>query len=302
MLTILHGSDLHFGKAFDPEVAEVFRNRVREVNPDLLVLSGDFTQRAKVREYQQARDYLASLPDIPLVVTPGNHDVPLYRVWERLFAPRRNYREYIHPELDTVTMIDGAMVVALDTTAPYRAIVNGHLRDQQLLFAAEAFRRAPLESIKILVGHHHLAPAPDYESDQVLTGYQRCLDAFEEMGVELILGGHLHRSYVADSRDVRPGDPGRSGIVIAHTGTTTSRRGRARERNKNSFNLIGILGDRMEITHHLFHPGSGSFLPSASHSYPRGASGFLKEGPDARGAQGEGGSEPVGGSGKESAE
>jgi 3',5'-cyclic AMP phosphodiesterase CpdA len=282
MITILHGSDLHFGKAFDPEVAEVFRNTVREATPDLLVLSGDFTQRAKVREYRQAQEYLASLPDIPLVVTPGNHDVPLYRAWERLFTPLRNYREYISHELDTVTTIGGAVVVSLDTTAPHRAIVNGHLRDRQLLFAAEAFRGAPPEAVKILVGHHHLAPAPDYESDQVLSGYQRCLDAFEGMGVDLILGGHLHRSYVADSRDIRPENPGWRGIVIAHTGTTTSRRGRARERNKNSLNLIGIFGDRIEITHHLYHPESSSFLPSASHTFPRKPLGFLTGGAGVR--------------------
>ena len=63
-----------------------------------------------------------------MVVTPGNHDVPLYRVWERVFAPLRNYREFISPELDTVTKINGATVVSLNTTAPHRAIVNGRLR------------------------------------------------------------------------------------------------------------------------------------------------------------------------------
>jgi 3',5'-cyclic AMP phosphodiesterase CpdA len=287
MLTILHGSDLHFGKAFDPGVADVFRAAVKEVDPDLLVLSGDFTQRAKVREYQEAKEYLGTLPDVPTVVTPGNHDVPLYRVWERLFAPLRNYRQYISQELDKVTVIDGAVVVALNSTAPHRAIVNGYLQDRQLLFAGEALRNGPADAVKIVVIHHHLAPAPDYESDQLLTGYQRCLDAFEKMGVELILGGHLHRSYVADSRDVRFGnpprdsarnsavDPGRGGIVIAHAGTTTSRRGRAREKKKNSFNLIRISGDWMEIVHRLFHTREGEFLPVAKHIFPRRGRGFL---------------------------
>ncbi len=291
MLTILHGSDLHFGTAFDAVVAEVFRNTVRDLGPDLLVLSGDFTQRAKVREYEQAREYLAGLPALPVVVTPGNHDVPLYRVWERLFAPLRNYREYISQDLDTVTRVEGSVVVALNTTAPHRAIVNGHLRDRQLLFALEAFQGAPEDAAKIVVMHHHLAPAPDYESDQVLAGYQRCLDAFEKMGVELILGGHLHRSYVANSADVRPANPGERGIVIAHTGTTTSRRGRARERNKNSFNLIGISRDKIEIVHHLFHPNEGAFLPSASHTFPRRTVGSLTVGPpgDKEGVRGEAG-------------
>ena len=112
MLTILHGSDLHLGKRFKPEAADAFQKSIRALDPDLLVLSGDFTQRAKLREYQQARDYLRSLPDLPVVVTPGNHDVPLYRFWERLLAPLRNYREFISPELDTVTVVPGATVVS----------------------------------------------------------------------------------------------------------------------------------------------------------------------------------------------
>ncbi len=276
MLTILHGSDLHFGKPFDAKVAGVFLQAIRDLSPDLIVLSGDFTQRAKVREFQEARDFLRGLPDAPVVVTPGNHDVPLYRVWERLFAPLRNYREFISQELDTVTAVKGATVVSLNTTAPLRAIVNGRIRDRQLLFAAHAFHDAPEGELRVVVLHHHLAPAPDYESDQVLPGFQRYLDAFSKMKVELILGGHLHRAYIANSLDTFPAGEGRKGIVIAHSGTTTSRRGRARERKKNSFNLIGIAGDRMVITHYLFVGEEGGFVPVGTHAFPREA-GFLGE-------------------------
>jgi 3',5'-cyclic AMP phosphodiesterase CpdA len=276
MLTILHASDLHFGKPFDAGAAEVLLRTIRDQAPDLVVLSGDFTQRAKVREYQEARDFLRSLPDIPVVVTPGNHDVPLYRVWERIFAPLKNYRDYISTDLDTVTSVDGATVVALNTTSPLRAIVNGRLGNGQLLFAAQAFQSVPEENMRIVVLHHHLAPAPDFESDQVLPGFQKCLDAFSRMGVDLILGGHLHRAYVANSLDTFPQEDGRAGIVIAHSGTTTSRRGRARERNKNSLNLIGISGEEMVITHHLLDDGKGEFVPLASHTFPRRATGRLR--------------------------
>jgi 3',5'-cyclic AMP phosphodiesterase CpdA len=269
MLTILHGSDLHFGKPFDAEAAGVFLQAIRDLSPDLIVLSGDFTQRAKIREYQEAREFLRGLPDLPIVVTPGNHDVPLYRVCERLFAPLRNYREFISPELDTVTSVGGATVVSLNSTAPLRAIVNGRIRDRQLLFAAQAFQDVPEGDLRVMVLHHHLAPAPDYESDRVLPGFKRCLDAFCEMKVELILGGHLHRAYVANSLDTFPAGDGRHGIVIAHSGTTTSRRGRARERNKNSFNLIGIAGDQMVITHYLYVDEEGGFVPVGTHAFPR---------------------------------
>jgi 3',5'-cyclic AMP phosphodiesterase CpdA len=279
MLTILHGSDLHFGKPFDARVAGIFQSAIEEMSPDLLVLSGDFTQRAKVREYREAREFLRSLPEVPTVVTPGNHDVPLYRVWERILAPMRNYREFISPELDTLTSIPGVTVVSLNTTAPYRAIVNGRLKDRQLLFAADGFHKAPEGDLRLVVLHHHLAPAPDYESDQVLPGFQKCLEAFGKMKVDLILGGHLHRAYVADSRDVLPAADGRHSIIIAHSGTTTSRRGRARERNKNSFNLIGVTRDHLVITHYVCAEEGGGFLPVGTHTFPRRPLGALEADP-----------------------
>jgi len=216
MLTLLHGSDLHFGKPFDPEVAETFKATIRDIGPDLLVLSGDFTQRAKVAEYQAARAFLDEFSHMPVVVTPGNHDVPLYRIWERILSPHRNYRKYISTDLDTVTVVGDATVVSLDTSAPHSAIVNGRLKDRQLLFAAEAFDKAPAGGVKVVVVHHHFVSAHDYESDQVLPGFRRCLETFGKMGVDLILGGHLHRAYVADSRDAYPSESEESGIILAH--------------------------------------------------------------------------------------
>lgn len=279
MLTILHASDLHFGKPFDPAPARALRQMAEDVSPDLIVLSGDFTQRAKIREYEEARAFIQGLPDRPIVVVPGNHDVPLYRVWERVFAPLRNYREYITTELDSVTRLPGATVVALNSTAPLRAIVNGRISDRQLLFAAEAFRDTPEGDLKMVVAHHHLASAPDYESDQVLPGFQRCFDAFAKMGVDLILGGHLHRGYVARSPDCYPGAEEGAGILIAHSGTTTSRRGRGRERNKNSLNLIGVSGDRMVVTPHLYLSDLSGFAPTSSHVFPRKNEPFLSSDP-----------------------
>jgi 3',5'-cyclic AMP phosphodiesterase CpdA len=268
-LTLLHASDLHFGKHFDPEAADAFLRFLRALVPDLLVISGDFTQRAKVGEYEEASAFLGNLPPIPVVVTPGNHDVPLYRIWERLFAPHRNYRTHISPELDTVTHVPGAVVVALDSTAPLTAVVNGRIRDSQLLFAARAFEGAKEEELRVLVAHHNLARAPDYEPEQVLPGHRRYLAAFSRMGVDLILGGHLHRSYLASSLDVFPQSAGVSAMAIVQSGTTTSRRGRAREHGQNSLNLIRVSNNEIRVAPHQLDRDSGTFRPSGSHAVPR---------------------------------
>ncbi len=267
MVTLVHGSDLHFGTPHDAAAAEDFLATTLDVAPDAVVLSGDFTQRARVQEFENARTYLDRFAPTPVVVTPGNHDVPLYRVVERLFDPYRNYRTHISEALDTVTRIPGATLVALNTAAPRRAIVNGRLRPEQVAFALEAFADAPEGDARIIVAHHHLAPAPDYEGDTPLPGSRRILDAFEAAGVDLVLGGHLHRAYIGNSLDVYPGEDRNRGIVVVQSGTTTSHRGRAREREKNSFNVIRITPETFRITHHMRFPGG--FRPFSEHHFPR---------------------------------
>lgn len=269
MITIIHGSDLHFGKPHDPAAAETFMETIHDLSPDLLVLSGDFTQRAKIREYEEARAWLDRLPDLPTVVTPGNHDVPLYRVWERLTRPFDNYRRWIHPELDVVTSIPGVTVVSLNSAAPRRAIVNGRIDSDQIEFARKAFGRADPQDLKVVVAHHHLAPAPDYEGDKPLPGARRILDAFESMGVDMVMGGHLHRAYIGNSLDVYPGEDRSRGVVIVQSGTTTSRRGRARERAKTTFNLIRVGADRLEVVHYMHFVKARGFAPFSVHVFPR---------------------------------
>lgn len=278
MLTLVHASDLHFGEPYRPEMGEAFLEAAHEAQPDAIVLSGDFTQRAKVREYRAAAEYLTRLPEVPVVVTPGNHDVPLYRVFERLFAPHRNYREYLSDQLNSVTRVEGATLVSLDSTAPHSAIVNGRIRGWQVELARRAFAEAPPSDVRILVAHHHFAPAPDYEGDRPMPGAKRVLDALTGMGVELILGGHLHRAYVGNSLDVHPGEDREHGIVIVQSGTTTSARGRARERAKNSFNVVQVGPEAVEVTHHMHFEDTCRFAPFSVHAFPRRSHRWLSAG------------------------
>ena len=200
---------------------------------------------------------------------PGNHDVPLYRVAERIFSPYALYRTYISEKLDTVLRRDDAVIVGLNSTSPLRAIVNGRIDRRQLDFCADAFASAPEGAARIVVAHHHFAPAPDYEGDKPMPKAKRALDRFTEMRVDLILGGHLHRAYIGNSLDVYPGEDREHGIIIVQSGTTTSRRGRAREREKNSFNLIRIGEDTIRVTHYMYFDEAGGFEPVSQHIFPR---------------------------------
>ena len=110
----------------------------------------------------------------------------------------------------------------------------------------------------------------DYDDGHdVLRRARLALDRFSELQVDLILGGHLHRGYIGNSLDVYPSKDRSSGIVIVHSGTSTSRRGRAREREKNSFNLIQIDGQAIRVTHFMFFDELGDFAPISRHEFPR---------------------------------
>jgi 3',5'-cyclic AMP phosphodiesterase CpdA len=214
---------------------------------------------------------------VPKIVIPGNHDVPLYRVAERVFHPYMNYRKYISQELQSVYRREDAVFVALNTTAPLRSIVNGRVDADDIAFCRDAFRDVPAGVARIVVAHHHFAPAPDYEGGDVMPHAREAMEAFAGMGVDMVLGGHLHRAYIGNSLDVYPGDDRDQGVIIIQSGTTTSRRGRAREREKNSFNLIRLTPELVRVTHYMHFTDLGGFAPISRHVFPRPGRHYLAE-------------------------
>ncbi|MDB4951159.1 MAG: Metallophosphoesterase [Gemmatimonadetes bacterium] len=269
MITLLHVSDVHFGPPYHPEVGDAVQRFAARLMPTAVVASGDFTQRAREEQFRDARAFLDRFPPVPVVVTPGNHDVPLYRVAERVLSPYALYRRYISEALDTVTDLQGARIVALNSTAPLRHTVNGHIGRDQLEYARAAFAGMPDEALRIVVAHHHFAPPPDFEGGDVMGGAKRALDAFTAMKVDLIMGGHLHRAYIGNSLDVYAGEDREHGIVIAQSGTSTSRRGRAREVEKNTFNVVRLDRQTIQVTHHMYFEDVGDFVPTSSHRFFR---------------------------------
>jgi 3',5'-cyclic AMP phosphodiesterase CpdA len=281
MINILHISDLHFGPFFVPKVAESLLKKLFALEADVLINSGDYTQRAKREQFEEARAFFQRLPRLPRIDIPGNHDVPLYRVFERLFSPYRLYKEYISPDLDQVIRHEKAVIVALNSTQPYRAIVNGRVRQSQLELCAHVFTEVPPNVLKIVVAHHHFAPAPDYEGGQVMPQAKRAIDKFTALKVDLILGGHMHRAYIGNSLDVYPGMDREHGIIIVQSGTSTSRRGRAREREKNSFNYLQVAEDIVRVTHYMYFDDADGFEPVSRHIFPRVGRHYLIDSPPA---------------------
>jgi len=267
VLTVLHGSDLQYGKPYRPAVGQAFQALARAVEPDLVVVAGDLTQRARKSEFEAVRAYLDELAPFPVVVTPGNHDVPLYRVWERLFDPYRNWKRWISPELDTVTHIDGAVCVALNSAAPRRALVAGHLSDAQMEWARRAFAQATAGDARILVTHHHFMPTRDEKGGRPLSRATQLLEAVESMGVDLVLGGHVHQTHLGTSRTLVPGEG--PGVALVAAGTAASSRGRGVEAGQNTVNVVRLSEASVEVEVHRYQVGSDVFELFRSHVFHR---------------------------------
>ena len=269
-IRLLQISDLHFGPPFVEQVGEAALKSAIEMHPDAIVINGDLTQRAKRDQFMAAKHYMERLPSVPQLVIPGNHDVPLYRVLERMLDPHRLYQEIISVELNPILKIDGAVIVGLDSTAPRSAISNGQIFKWQLDLCERAFSDTPSGIARIVVAHHHFAPAPDLLRDNRMPHSRRAIERFTDLKVDLILGGHLHRAYIGNSLDFYPGSHRDRGIIIAQCGTTTSRRGRGREQEKNSLNQIEISDKTITIAHHMYFHESDTFEEISRHTFRRG--------------------------------
>ena len=264
MLTVLHASDFQCGRPFRSAAADALVRLAAESAPDVVVVSGDLTQRAKVREFALASSILDRMPRVPHIVTPGNHDVPLYRVWERAFAPYRNWRRCISPELNTVTQVEGATFVALNSSAPRRTIVDGRIDPDQVDFARRAFETTPADDVRVLVIHHHFVPVLDGKGGRPLPRARQLLADFEAMEVDFVLGGHVHQTHISTSRDLfgdGAGDGDGPGIPLIASGTTTSWRGRGLEAGLNSLNVLRVRSGEIEVTPHLMSAAGDAFEP-----------------------------------------
>lgn len=268
--TLMHISDLHAGPPFNLALAEQLAREAHELRPDLLVISGDFVQRADFRtQWQVITSYLQTLPE-PRLVVPGNHDVPMVNVFNRIFRPYGHYRRHISAELNPVFERPGLVVVG-GNTAHGLTVDGGRLSDEQLQTMEAIFSRYEDSTCKVAVFHHHVVNPPGEERN-VISNADEAVDMLDRCGVELLLCGHTHVSYVGTTLDVRPDL--RQGTIICQSGTSTSRRGRLRERGKNSYNVIEIEHEVIRIGQRLFLEDAGRFVPVAEHLFPRRSAGI----------------------------
>ena len=231
MRRIAHISDLHFGAA-DAQVAERLVESIDALQPDLVVVSGDLTQRARRSQFREARAFLDRIK-FPQLIVPGNHDVPLYNVVGRFASPLENYRRYITSDLEPFFADEELAVAGVNTTRSL-TIKGGRINESQIEEVRSRMLAAAQNVLKVVVTHHPF-DVPDGEDESAIVGRaELALPAIASCGADVFLAGHMHTSHVGHSARRYELPVGYSALII-QAGTAISSRSRG---EANSFNLL----------------------------------------------------------------
>ena len=260
MRTLVHLSDLHFGR-IDPAVLEPLARAVADAAPDVVVVSGDLTQRARRAQFRAAAAFLARLPK-PQVVVPGNHDVPLYDLARRFIAPLARFRRYVHAEPFPEYVDDTLAVVGVNTA---RSLVfkGGRINRAQVAALARRFAALPPQLVRVVVSHHPFEEGPHATARDRVGRAAMALRALADCRIDLFLSGHLHRSHQALAAPVDQG--GHAGLVV-HAGTAASTRGRG---EANAFNVLRVDSGELVLETREFAPAEARFVVSTQACYRR---------------------------------
>ena len=254
MPTIAHLSDIHFGRV-DSRIIQPLVQAIDRVSPDVVAVSGDLTQRARRSQFRDARQFLDKLR-FPVLVVPGNHDVPLFNLAARFIDPYGGYRRYIQENLEPVYESDELIAVGLNSSRAFPFHGSGRLNERQVMRAAARLKSAPEGVFKIVVTHHPF-DLPGTHGDEHLIGRSdMAMRHLAGAGTDVFLAGHLHVSHVGHAT-ARYQVAGHSALVVQ--AGTISTRGRG---ELNTINVLRLTRKQIEIERHTWDESGHVFRSS----------------------------------------
>jgi len=265
MTRLLHLSDPHFGAA-DLTIAAAFLERAAMMQPDLTILSGDLSMRARKSELQAARSFVDRLP-LPRLVIPGNHDIPLInQPIDRFFRSFGRYQETFGDVLEPELVTSGVHVVSMNSSRAFGFHSDwseGRLSKRQLSRVQQQFEDGPGGHCRVLVLHHPLL-ALQIPGRAVVKPLKELMEVIESVHVDLVLCGHFHRSQIRAT-----GLSGKWKSIISQAPTVCSTR---LQGEPQGFHEIWLSSDRIETVHYVYQ--EGQFVEAGTWAFARGENGW----------------------------
>lgn len=263
---VVHVSDLHIGSRDAQVPYTALQELAARIQPDLILATGDLTERGRTGELERAAARLRDL-DLPLLVVPGNHDIPYYNMparytrpfaeWERVFGPAEPVHE-----------TDELVVVGLSSVRPWRQ-QGGAVRKASLARAVELLRAAPRHALRVVAFHHHLASPPWRPTrKRPLSRRGHVLELLASASAELVVGGHVHQASIASLPEFQAVDNSRRGSIVLATAPGL---GRPRPHRKGEAQGINVYeSDAQTLTVVTLAWDGSSFAEIGRRAFPRG--------------------------------
>ncbi|KQW50809.1 MULTISPECIES: metallophosphoesterase [unclassified Roseateles] len=232
MTVVLQVSDTHFGTE-RPVAVVALQQLSAELRPDLLLVTGDITQRARPAQFARAKAVFDQLGVPAQLIIPGNHDIPLYNVFARAFHPYGRFAEVFGEALEGEYERDDLLVIAINTTRRYRH-KHGEVSQEQIDRVAERLSRARPGQLRLVAVHQPVAVTTESDINNLLRGHERAVRRWAVAGVDAIIGGHIHLPYVLPLKQTWPDLP--RAVSAIQAGTAVSHR--LRGGISNSVNVI----------------------------------------------------------------
>ena len=274
MKTIAHISDIHFGRE-DPVIVEGLLEAVALAAPDIIVVSGDLTQRARKKQFRAAREFLQDLPDVPQIVIPGNHDLSLTSLVDRALKPFKKYKKYITSDLEPF-YTDAEVAISGINTVRLATVNDGRIKPRVVKIACEQLEGAGTGKARVVVTHHPIDVKPGDWKQRMVSKSKEAMKHFSAIGVDLFLSGHLHvgRTIATSARFKMKG----YSAVVVHAGTAVSTRRRGQENAWNIVRVENVGPDHGIIEIQPMHWNNLAFRPMPTERYLKGKDGWaLKE-------------------------
>lgn len=263
MRRLVHMSDLHFGRD-RAELLTPLLQAVNELQPDVVVISGDLTQRATEGQFAAAAAFIDAIT-APVLTIPGNHDLPLHNLFVRIFLPWQRYRTWINPDLEPKFVDDEIAVIGVNTVNRF-AWQQGWFRTRAIRRVCAEFGGEGDSRTHVVVVHHPFEHEKD-ERKRLMRNASAGIRALSDCGTDVVLSGHLH-SWRADPFATVEGH--RSALQV-HAGTSLSNRLRG---EVNDFNLLEIDRGRITVHRHAFSDTGLTFAATGSATFLAGAQGW----------------------------